>query len=171
MVTLVVPDEKLTAFAGAFLDERTRMIIFFLQDGPMTVDSMAEILKVSRDDLEERLEKLRNMMLVRRTSLGEGKPDVYSLEFSMEKFGGFPKPKTVRTLAEAMSDLVAPFLEKHSEEIGSVCDSRGIALGRGVEQLLLSAFSRIIDDLKLEVQDEDKRICEKFSSGGKPEGA
>jgi len=162
MVTLVVPDENLAAFASAFLDPNMRDVIFFLQDGPMTEDKMAEILKVKKEDLSPMLDKLRDMKLVNRTPLGEGQSDMYSLEFSMEKFGGYPKPKTARALSEEMSDLIQPFLEKYGEEIGSMCDSRGIALGRGVEQLLLSAFSRIIDDLRLEVQDEDKRICEKF---------
>jgi predicted ArsR family transcriptional regulator len=170
MVTIVIPEEKLSAFASAFLDEKMRVVIFFLQDGPMTVDGMAQILKISQEDVQDRIDKLRDLNLVRRTSLGDGKPEIYSLEFSMEKFGGFPKPKTARILAESMSDLIAPFLEKYGEEIGSVCDTRGIALGRGVEQLLLSAFSRIMDDLKLEMQDEDRRICEKFD-GGAAKGA
>jgi hypothetical protein len=123
---------------------------------------MASILKLNKEDFSKMIEVLQDMRLVRRTSLGTDRPEAYSLEFSMEKFGGYPKPKIARILSEAMSDMVSQFLEKYGEEIGSLCDSRGIALSRNVEQLLLSSFSMMIDNFKPELEEEDKRICEKF---------
>jgi len=163
MVTLVIPDENLSAFSNAFQDEKNRVVLFLLLDGPMLEDRMAEILKLDKKEFSKRIEALQDLKLVKRTSLGEKQPEVYSLDFSMEKFGGYPKPKIARVLSEAMSEMVSQFLEKYGDEIGSLCDTRGIALSRSVEQLLLTSFSMMMEGFKQEVQEEDKRICEKFS--------
>jgi DNA-binding Lrp family transcriptional regulator len=171
MVTLVIPDENLSAFSNAFLDEKNRDILFLLLDGPMLENRMIEILKLGKEEFSKRIEVLQDLRLVKRTSLGENQPEAYSLEFSMEKFGGYPKPKITRVLSEAMSEMVTQFLEKYGEEIGSLCDSRGIALSRSVEQLLLSSFSMMMEGLRSEVQEEDKRICEKFSQNKLSEGS
>jgi len=171
MVTLIIPDENLAMFANAFQDEKTREVFFLLLDGPMLEDRLASILKLDKEDFLKIIENLQNLKLVKRTPIGNNQPDAYSLEFSMEKFGGYPKPKIARMLSEAMSDMVSQFLEKYGEEIGSLCDSREIALSRNVEQLLLSSFSMMMDSFKLEVQEEDKRICEKFSQSKLHEGS
>jgi len=169
MVTIVIPEEILSGFANAFMDEKLRAVIFLLQDGPLTEDRIAGVIRVKKDDVSKRLESLLDYGLVRRMPLGEGKPDMYSLAFSMERFSGYPNNKMVRLLSESMSDIISPLLEKYSDQIGEICDSRGIALSRNVEQLLLSSFSAIIEELKPEVLDEDKRICEKFASERTPE--
>jgi hypothetical protein len=40
-------------------------------------------------------------------------------------------------------------------------------MGRSVEQLLLSAFSSLMEDYAKEIAEEDKLICEKISEGGR----
>ena len=164
MVTLVIPEEKLLGFANAYMDEELREVMFFLQDGPMTQESMAEILKVKEDALIKRLDRLRELGLVRRIISTDSHSDLYALELSLERFGGYPKRKTVKMLSDAMSEPIVPFLEANSQEISVLCENYGMSVGRAIEQLLLSSFSRIIEDYKAEIIEEDKRISEKFKA-------
>jgi DNA-binding Lrp family transcriptional regulator len=167
MVSIAIPDEKLLGFATAFSDEGLREVIFCLQDGPASEAVMQEFLKVEAKDLRERLGRLIELGLIRKTSERSNAPGIYSLGFSMERYHGYPKRKTVAELSEAMGKLVSPFLEKHSEEIESLCNGSGISLGRVIEQLLLSAFSDLMEDYGKEIAEEDQRICKKISQGGK----
>lgn len=164
MVTLVIPEEKLLGFANAYMDEELREVMFFLQDGPMTQESMAEILKVKEDALVKRLDRLRELGLVRRIISTDSRSDLYALEFSLERFGGYPKRKTVKMLSDAMCEPIVPFLEANSQEVGALCETYGMSIGRAIEQLLLSSFSRIIEDYKAEIVEEDKRISKKFKA-------
>jgi len=160
MVSLVIEDEYLLSFANAFKEDTLREVIFCLQDGPMTLDTIAESLKIKEEDLSPRLDALTSMNLVRRVKPSNSGPELYALGFAMEKFGGYPKTKLVRTLSEAMSEVIPSFLEQHAGEIESICESTGTSMGRCVEQLFLSAFSWIMGDLQGEVLEEDKRLCE-----------
>ena len=170
MVSIVIPDEKLLGFATAFSDERLREVIFCLQDGPASEAVMQEFLKVEAKDLRERLGHLVELGLIRKTSERSNVPGIYSLDFSMEQYNGYPKRKTVAELSEAMGIPVTPILEKHAGEIEALCNGSGISLGRVIEQLLLSAFSDLMDDYGKEILEEDKRICKKISHGGKKGG-
>lgn len=167
MVTIVIPDENLLGFAKAFSDERLRDVIFCLQDGPASELVMQEFLGIEAKDLRERLGSLVELGLIRKTSERSNAAGVYSLGFSMEQFNGYPKRKTVAELSEAMGRPVGPLLEKHAPEIESLCDGSGISLGRIVEQLLLSAFSDLMEGYGREIAEEDRRICKKYSQAGK----
>jgi DNA-binding Lrp family transcriptional regulator len=166
MVSIVIADEKLLSFATAFSDERLREVIFCLQDGPVTEAVLQEFLKIEAKDLTERLSRLHELGIVKKTSKRSDAPGVYSLDFSMERFNGYPKRKTVNELSEAMGRPIAPFLEGHAGEIEDACQG-GVSMGRSVEQLLLSAFSSLMEDYAKEMAEEDKRICEKISEGRK----
>jgi DNA-binding Lrp family transcriptional regulator len=162
MVTLVIPEEKLLGFANAYMNEELREVMFFLQDGPMTQESMTEILKVKEDVLVKRLDRLRELGLVRRIISTDSRLDLYALELSLERFGGYPKRKTTKMLSDAMCEPIVPFLEANSQEIGALCETYGMSVGRAIEQLLLSSFSKIIEDYKAEIVEEDKMISKKF---------
>lgn len=166
MVSIVIADEKLLSFATAFSDEKLREVIFFLQDGPVTEAVLQEFLKLEAKDLTERLSHLHELGLVKRTSKRSDGLGIYSLDFSIERFNGYPKRKMVNELSEVMGKTILPFLEGHADEIETVCQG-GISMGRSIEQLLLSAFSSLMDDYAKEIADEDKRICEKISEGVK----
>lgn len=167
MASIVIADEKLLGFATAFSDEKLREVMFCLQDGPATEATMQELMKVEAKDLSERLGRLRDLGLIRKTSERPGIPGVYSLDFSMEQFNGFPRRRIVNELSDAMSHPIAPLLERHAEEIETFCKGNGISLGRAIEQLLLSAFSRIMEDYGKEMAEEDRLICKKIAEGTK----
>lgn len=163
MVSIVIPDEKLLGFAAAFSDEGLRDVIFCLQDGPASEAVIQEFLGTGSKGLRERLGRLVELGLIRKTSERSDAPGIYSLDFSMEQYNGYPKRKTVSELSEAMGKPVGPLLDKHAAEIESLCRGSGISLGRVVEQLLLSAFSELMEVYGKEIADEDKRICKKYS--------
>ncbi len=167
MVSVVIPDEKLLGFATAFSDASLREVIFCLQDGPASEAVLREFLKVEAGDLTNRLGRLVELGLIRKTAERSDIPGIYSLAFSMEQFNGYPKRKTVSELSGAMGKPVAPFLEKHASEIEALCRGSGISLGRVVEQLLLSAFSELMEDYAREMAEEDLRICKKIAAGKK----
>ena len=167
MVSIVIADEKLLSFATAFSDEKLREVMFYLQDGPVTEAVMQEFLKIEAKDLTERLGRLHELGLVKRTSKRSDCPGVYSLDFSIERFNGYPKRKMVNELSEVMGKPIVPFLEGHAKDIEGICQGNGISMGRSVEQLLLSAFSSLMEDYAKEIAEEDKRICEKISEGGR----
>jgi hypothetical protein len=170
MVSIVIPDEKLLGFAVAFSDEGLREVIFCLQDGPATEAVMQEFMKVKAKDLTERLGRLVEFGLIRKTSERSDAPGIYSLNFSMEHYSGYPKRKTVAELSEVMGKPMTSFLEKHAEEIEALCKGSGISLGRVIEQLLLSAFSVLMEDYGKEIAEEDRRICKKISLGARKGG-
>lgn len=167
MVSIVIPDEKLLGFATAFSDEGLREVIFLLQDGPASEAVIQDFLKVEEKDLRGRMGRLVELGLVRKTSERSNAPGIYSLAFSMEQFNGYPKRKTVSELSDAIGAPVAPFLERHAKEIEALCSGSGISLGRAVEQLLLSAFSELMEGYGKEIAEEDKRICKRISKAGK----
>jgi predicted transcriptional regulator len=168
MVSLIIEDEYLLSFANAFKEDTLREVIFCLQDAPMTLDTIAEILNLKKEDLSPRLDALISMNLVRRVQSRNSGPDLYELGFVMEKFGGYPKTKLVRLLSDAMSEVIPSFLEEHADEIESSCETTGISMGRCVEQLFLSTFSRIMSDLQGEILEEDKRLCETLKKNKPP---
>jgi predicted transcriptional regulator len=168
MVSLVIEDEYLLSFANAFKEDTLREAIFCLQDAPMTLDTIAQTLNIKEEDMSPRLDALVSMNLVRRVKSSNGGPDLYALGFAMEKFGGYPKTKLVRTLSEAMSEVIPSFLEQHAGDIESLCESTGISMGRCAEQLFLSVFSWIMGDLQREVLEEDKRLCETLKKSKPP---
>jgi len=168
MVSLVIEDEYLLSFANAFKEDTLREVIFCLQDAPMTLDTIAETLNIKEEDLSPRLDALTSMNLVRRVKSGKSGPDLFALGFAMEKFGGYPKTRLVRTLSDAMSEVIPSFLEQHAGDIEMLCESTGTSMGRCVEQLFLSAFSRIMGDLQGEVLEEDKRLCETLEKSKPP---
>jgi hypothetical protein len=160
MVSLVIEDEYLLSFANAFKEDTLREVIFCLQDAPMTLETIADVLKLKEEDLAPRLDALISMNLVRRVHSRNKGLDLYALGFAIEKFGGYPKTKLVRLLSGAFSEIVPSFLENHASEIESLCEITGISMGRCVEQLLLSTFSSIMNDLQGEVLEEDKCLSE-----------
>jgi DNA-binding Lrp family transcriptional regulator len=166
MTSIVIADEKLLSFANAFAEEKLREVIFCLQDGPATEAYIQEFLKAEANDLTQRLSRLRELGLIRRTSERSNALGIYSLDFSIEQFNGYPKRKTVSQLSDALSKPIPRFLEEHSKEIESICQGNGISLGRTIEQLLLSAFSNLMEEYGKEMAEEDKRICRKISNSG-----
>jgi len=162
VVTIVIDEKQLLAFSNAYEDDGLREIIFFLLDGPISQERMANMLKVSEEDLAKRLDRLREVGLVRRIVSTESRSDLYSLDFSLERPLGYPKPKTTRMLSDAIAEPIMPFLEAHFQELSALAETNGISLGRAIEQLLLSSFSRIMENYRAEIVEEDKRILEKF---------
>jgi DNA-binding Lrp family transcriptional regulator len=167
MASIVIADEKLLGFATAFSDERLREVMFCLQDGPATEAVIQEFMKLEAKDLTDRLGRLHELGLIRKTSVRSDAHGIYSLDFSMEQFNGYPKRKTVSELSEAMGKPITPFLQGHAEEIESICQGNGISLGRAIEQLLLSAFSELMEDYGKEIAEEDRILCQKISEGGR----
>lgn len=167
MTSIVIADEKLLGFATAFSDERLREVIFCLQDGPASEAVIREFMKLEEKEISERLSRLIELGLVRKTSERSDAPGVFSLDFSMEQFNGYPRRRTVSELSDAMSKPITPFLEGNAAEIESYCQGNGVSLGRAIEQLLLSAFSAIMEEYGKEIAEEDRLICGKISEAGK----
>jgi DNA-binding Lrp family transcriptional regulator len=167
MVSIVIPDEKLLGFAAAFSNEGLRDVMFCLQDGPASEAVIQEFLGIGAEDLRGRLGHLVELGLIRKTAERSDSPGIYSLAFSIEQYNGYPKRKTVAELSQAMGKTVGTLLEEHAPEIESLCDGSGISLGRVVEQLLLSAFSELMEGYGEEIAEEDRRICKKYSQAGK----
>ncbi|MEN3035478.1 MAG: winged helix-turn-helix domain-containing protein [Candidatus Methanosuratincola sp.] len=157
MACLVVHDKKLAEVCSALLDEKSREVLLSLQKGPLTIDQMSEALLVSKKDASDRLDKLVDGKLVRRIS-GTGKgPDLYALEFSIA-IGDENSPELAEDLYQAMAESLYSFLDRNSERVSDLCDELGASLGRAVEQLFLAAIAKIVGDLQIEMQDEDRRL-------------
>ncbi|MDI9644024.1 MAG: winged helix-turn-helix domain-containing protein [Candidatus Verstraetearchaeota archaeon] len=158
MVCLVVDDDRLAGTCSALLDEKSREVLLSLQKGPLTLDQLSEMLIISKKDAKDRIERLTEAKLVRRTPGIAGGPDLYSLEFSMEIEGACPDQSLVEELYQEIGNSFFSFLEKNSDKISALCDSMGASLGRAVEQVFLSSVSRVVKDLQIEINEEDRRL-------------
>ncbi len=162
MVCLVVPDEKLAEVCRALLDDKSREVLLSLQKGPLTTDRISETLLISKKDASDRLDKLLNANLVRRIPVkGEG-PDLYALEFSIE-FGEGSDSGLAEDLYQVLAESFYSFLDRNSEKVSDLCDELGASLGRAVEQIFLSAITKVVKDLQSEMLEEDKRLSAHLS--------
>ncbi len=157
MVSLTIADDKLPVLCSSIMDEQLREIILLLSDGPLNAEKTAEILGITQQDSEGRLERLHSAGLVRKTVVPGGIL-LFSLDFSMERLGSAFDKKVAEPLASDLSKTLHSFLESNAKEVSASCERIGISLGRAVEQLFLSSFSAIMNDLQSEIADEDKAL-------------
>lgn len=157
MVSLTIADDKLPAFCSSMMDEQLRETILLLSDGPLNAEKIVDILGVTQQDSEGRLERLHSAGLVRKTCVQGGVP-IFSLDFSIERLGSPYDKKIAEPLASDLSKTLHSFLESNADEVSLSCQNIGISLGRAVEQLFLSSFSLIMKDLQSEIADEDKTL-------------
>ncbi len=157
MVSLTIADDKLPAFCSSIMDEALREIILLLSDGPLNAEKIAEIMGITQQDSEGRLERLYSAGLVRKTRVPEGVL-LFSLDFSMERLGSPYDKKIAEPLASDLSKTIQSFLESHASEVSSSCSNIGMSLGRAVEQLFLTSFSSIMGRLQAEIVEEDKGL-------------
>jgi len=88
----------------------------------------------------------------------QGGVPIFSLDFSIERLGSPYDKKIAEPLASDLSKTLHSFLESNADGVSVSCQNIGISLGRAVEQLFLSSFSLIMNDLQSEIADEDKAL-------------
>ncbi len=62
-----------------------------------------------------------------------------------------------------MAESFYSFLDRNSEKVSDLCDELGASLGRAVEQIFLSAITKVVKDLQSEMLEEDKRLSAHLS--------
>jgi hypothetical protein len=165
MVSLVISDEKLAGFCSAIMDAGMRNVIFSLLDGPLSRDNVAESIEISGGEASALLNNLLSLGLVRKIDTSNQAIELYALDFSIEKLGSHHDPQMINMLSNDLSKDIYKFLESHSDEIAVSIDASGSSLGRTVEQILMSVFSRVLKDYQDEIKEEDKRISESVGKG------
>lgn len=159
MVSIVLPDAKLANFCIAMADENMQTAILSLISGPLDKSQMAALLRKTPHDVEAEINTLVALGLIRRVRQPNSDREMYALEFSMGRLSKHQDAKMVGELSEEISEVIYNFLEEHAEEITGSCSKSGASLGREVEQLLLAAFSKIMEQYGREIRAEDQRLC------------